>query len=221
MKIIFLGAPGSGKGTQSEKLNKDCGYQVITTSNLLREYAQSDTGVGRQIKEIMEAGNLVNAELVWRVMSAKIDELSHSGEGIILDGYPRSIEQLNFLNAGQYDYDHLVYFEISTNILVDRVGGRRVHMPSGRVYHVEYAPPRVEGKDDITGESLVHRKDDQPEVVKKRMQTYKESTLPIIDVVQGQIAKGQGRVKRVSVINADQSIDKVTIDIERLLQVVS
>ncbi len=219
MKIIFLGAPGSGKGTQSEKLNKDFGYQVITASNLLREYAQSGTEIGKQIKEIMEAGNLVDAALVWRVMSAKIDELSQSGEGIILDGYPRSIEQLNFLNAGQYDYDHLVYFEISTDILVNRVGGRRVHMPSGRVYHVEYAPPKVAGRDDVTGELLVHRKDDQPEVVKKRMQTYKESTLPIIDVVRAQIAKGQGRVKRVSVINADQAIDKVTIDIERLLQV--
>ena len=177
------------------------------------------TEIGKQIKEIMEAGNLVDAALVWRVMSAKIDELSQSGEGIILDGYPRSIEQLNFLNAGQYDYDHLVYFEISIDILVDRVGGRRVHMPSGRVYHVEYAPPKVADRDDVTGELLVHRKDDQPEVVKKRMQTYKESTLPIIDVVQAQIAKGQGRVKRVSVINADQAIDKVTVDIERLFQV--
>ena len=219
MKIIFLGAPGSGKGTQSEKLNKDFGYQVITASSLLREYAQLGTKIGTQIKEIMESGNLVNADLVWQVMSAKIEELSQSGKGIVLDGYPRSIEQLNFLNAGQYDYDHLVYFEISTEILVDRVGGRRVHMPSGRVYHVDYAPPRVAGRDDVTGELLVHRKDDQPEVVKKRMQTYKESTLPIIDIVQAQIAKGQGRVKRISVINADQAIDKVTIDIERLLQV--
>ena len=219
MKIIFLGAPGSGKGTQSEKLNKDFGYQVITASNLLREYAQSGSEIGKQIKEIMGSGNLVDAKLVWQVMSAKIEELSQSGKGIVLDGYPRSIEQLNFLNAGQYDYDHLVYFEISTEILVDRVGGRRVHMPSGRVYHVDYAPPRVAGRDDVTGELLVHRKDDQPEVVKKRMQTYKESTLPIIDIVQAQIAKGQGRVKRISVINADQAIDKVTIDIERLLQV--
>ena len=219
MKIILLGAPGSGKGTQSEKLNKDCGYQVITASNLLREYAQSGTNIGKQIKEIMEAGNLVDAALVWQVMSTKIDELSQSGESIVLDGYPRSIEQLNFLNEGQYDYDHLVYFEISTDILVNRVGGRRVHLPSGRVYHVEYAPPKVPGRDDVTGELLVHRKDDQPEVVKKRMQTYKESTLPIIDVVRAQIAKGQGRVKQVSVINADQAIDKVTIDIERLLQV--
>lgn len=219
MKIIFLGAPGSGKGTQSEKLNKDFGYQVITASSLLREYAQLGTKIGTQIKEIMESGNLVNADLVWQVMSAKIEELSQSGKGIVLDGYPRSIEQLNFLNAGQYDYDHLVYFEISTEILVDRVGGRRVHMPSGRVYHVDYAPPRVAGRDDVTGELLVHRKDDQPEVVKKRMQTYRESTLPIIDIVQAQIAKGQGRVKRISVINADQAIDKVTIDIERLLQV--
>ncbi|MEC8882372.1 MAG: nucleoside monophosphate kinase [Pseudomonadota bacterium] len=218
MKIIFLGAPGSGKGTQSEKLNKDFGYQVITASNLLREYAQSGSEIGKQIKEIMGSGNLVDAKLVWQVMSAKIDELSQSGESIILDGYPRSIEQLNFLNADQYDYDHLVYFEISTDVLVDRVGGRRVHMPSGRVYHVDYAPPKVADRDDVTGELLVHRKDDQPEVVKKRMQTYKESTLPIIDVVQTQIAKGQGRVKKVSVINADQAIDKVTIDIERLFK---
>ena len=112
MKIIFLGAPGSGKGTQSEKLNKDFGYQVITASSLLREYAQLGTKIGTQIKEIMESGNLVNADLVWQVMSAKIEELSQSGKGIVLDGYPRSIEQLNFLNAGQYDYDHLVYFEL-------------------------------------------------------------------------------------------------------------
>ena len=212
-----MGAPGSGKGTQSENLRKKRGFEVITASSLLREYAASETDEGKQIKALMAQGNLVSASLVWQVMTQRIEQLSQKGSDIILDGYPRSIEQLNFLNDGGYDYDHLVYFQISTEVVVDRVGGRRVHEPSGRVYHVKYAPPKIAGKDDITGEDLMHRKDDQPEVVKRRMQTYKEVTLPIIDIVKDKIAKGQGRIKKISVINADQSIDKVTTDLDHLL----
>lgn len=217
MKLIFLGAPGSGKGTQGEKLAERHGFQVITASDLLRRYAQSDTSIGGEVKKLMDAGSLVDAALVWQVMSQEIARLTAAKKNIILDGFPRSLSQLELLNSDSHDYDCLIYFDISPEVVIKRVSGRRVHVPSGRVYNIDYAPPKVAGKDDVTGEPLVHRKDDQPDVVKKRIETYKQSTLPILDVVKKQIKEGTGRIKRIAVVNADQSIERVMVDIEQLL----
>ena len=217
MRIIFLGAPGSGKGTQGEKLHKELNYQVLTTSNILRAHLQSDGPLGKKIQEDMQAGKLVSDDLVWQVMSAAIVENEKSGKGLVLDGYPRSLAQLDFLNQGSFEYNYMVYFKVDESIVVDRVCGRRVHMSSGRVYHIKYAPPKVEGKDDVTGEPLVHRKDDQEDVVKTRLLTYQEKTMPILDRVQQDIDQQRGKVMALVTIDASQEIHVITEQIKRLI----
>jgi adenylate kinase len=210
MKIILLGAPGSGKGTQAQKLHELLNYEVITASSVLRAYQKSGCELGKRIRSDMDAGILVSDDIVWQVIKKDISEQSAKHQKILIDGFPRSLNQLDMLNQGDHDYDGLIYLNVHMDVVVDRVCGRRVHMPSGRVYHVNYAPPKVADRDDITGEPLVHRADDTEAVVKKRLVTYHDKTLPIVHAVKQQIAAGKGRIKQLIDIDANQSIADVT-----------
>jgi len=210
MKIILLGAPGSGKGTQGQKLSELRGFHVITASSLLREASKGSDALGQKIRSLMDAGKLVTDEVVWELTAQEVDRVLPENNQILLDGFPRSMEQLAMLNTGKHDYDHLVYLNIDPEVVIERICGRRVHLPSGRVYHINYAPPKVAGKDDVTGEDLVHRPDDQREVVEQRLITYAEKTLPIVSKVRQQISQGEGRIKNVIVVDANQPIPSVT-----------
>lgn len=217
MRVLFLGAPGSGKGTQAEKLKESKGFTVLTASSLLRSQLKSGDSLGQQIQARMEQGALVSDEVVWAVVQQAAQHCIEQGQSYILDGYPRSAIQLEYIQKSAINYDYLVYFEVSDAVVIERVCGRRVHPGSGRTYHTKYAPARVADKDDITGEPLVHRKDDQIEVVKQRLQTYQEKTLPIVASVQDDIEAGRGRIRHVLRLDANQPIALVTQALEAVL----
>ena len=210
MNILFLGAPGSGKGTQGERLATQHAFTLLTASQLLRDTLQSGNALSAQIQADMDAGKLVSDDMVWQVMSVSLRDCQAQQQSCILDGYPRSLGQLAFLQQSDYRYDYLVHFTVSDAVVTQRICGRRVHLPSGRVYHVDFAPPKTPGLDDITGEPLVHRADDQLEVVQARLATYKEKTLPILEAVQTAIDAGQSQIQSMITIDADQPIDVVT-----------
>lgn len=217
MKLLLIGAPGSGKGTQAERLMQNHGYQVLTVSTLLRQQLDKQGKLGETIRQTMDAGLLVSDNIVWQVITDGISA-QDSKQGIVLDGYPRSLSQLEQLTNSTETFDAMFYFQVTEDVVVARISGRRVHLPSGRVYHVDFAPPKVAGLDDVTGEPLVHRDDDKPDVVRKRMLTFTEKTQPIMDQVKADIAAGRGVIKRLITLNADQSIDNVTKDIDKCLK---
>jgi adenylate kinase len=190
MKIILLGAPGSGKGTQAQKLHELLNYEVITASSVLRAYQKSGCELGKRIRSDMDAGILVSDDIVWQVIKKDISEQSAKHQKILIDGFPRSLNQLDMLNQGDHDYDGLIYLNVHMDVVV--------------------APPKVADRDDITGEPLVHRADDTEAVVKKRLVTYHDKTLPIVHAVKQQIAAGKGRIKQLIDIDANQSIADVT-----------
>ena len=217
MRVLFLGAPGSGKGTQAEKLHKALGFTILTTSNLLRAQLADGSVLGAQIQAKMEAGSLVPDALVWQVVKQASQQCINQQKKYILDGYPRSMVQLDYIQSSTVIYDYLVYFEVSDAVVIERICGRRVHPSSGRVYHVQHAPENIAGQDDITGEPLVHRKDDQLAVVRRRLVTYREKTLPVVQAVQADIAAGRGRINKILTINADQPITVVTKALQAVL----
>eukprot|EP00922_Rhytidocystis_sp_ex-Travisia-forbesii_P057319 GHVS01084917.1.p1 GENE.GHVS01084917.1~~GHVS01084917.1.p1 ORF type:complete len:268 (+),score=40.42 GHVS01084917.1:484-1287(+) len=183
-RLVFVGAPGSGKGTQSSTLEREYCLCHISTGDMLREAVKEQTKYGRMAKSRMDAGQLVDDEIVLPLLEEKLAS-PECRRGFILDGFPRNINQADSLQTmlarhGQ-ELDGVVYFDIDEEELKRRVCGRRVHVPSGRLYHTQFKPPRTPGIDDVTGESLVHRKDDNEETLRHRMKSFRSETMPLID----------------------------------------
>jgi adenylate kinase len=182
--IILLGPPGSGKGTQSGKILNDFCYCQLSTGDLLREHVAKKTPQGLKAKEAMDKGQLVSDEIVNSILVSAIRSPQCS-RGIIFDGYPRNSEQAEaldtLLNNEGKKIDKVIELKINEEELYDRIEGRRVHLPSGRVYNINTNPPKVEGRDDVTGEPLIHRDDDKREVMKSRIDVYNKKTAPVID----------------------------------------
>ena len=183
MRLIFLGAPGSGKGTQAQKLVKDLKIVQLSTGDMLRAAVAARTEIGLQVKAVMEMGQLVADEImtgIFRERMAKPD----CANGYVLDGFPRTVIQAEkldeLLEERDEQIDVVIYLVVDNDLLVRRITGRRVHLPSGRVYHVEFNPPKVPGIDDLTGEKLTHRKDDTEETVNDRLSVYRIQTEPLI-----------------------------------------
>lgn len=219
MKLLFVGAPGSGKGTQAGYLAEACGYHVLTASTLLRQQVESESELGKTISQMMKGGLLVSDDIVWQVIATAIAaDVGHAG--IVLDGFPRTLAQLERLTASDMAFDVMFYFQVTEDVVVNRISGRRVHLPSGRVYHVDYAPPKIAGIDDVTGEPLVHRDDDKADVVRRRMLTFTEKTAPIINQVKADIACGRGVIKQLITLDADQPIDEVKKMLQKELGIV-
>jgi len=189
LRVVFIGPPGSGKGTQAMYIKKD--YQVchLSTGDLLREAVDKGTDVGKQAKAIMEAGGLVSDEIMVKIIK---DNLATPAckKGFILDGFPRTVTQAqkldNMLHDQQQKLDHSLQFSIDDSLLVKRVTGRLIHAPSGRVYNEEFSPPKKPMTDDVTGEPLIHRSDDNPETLKKRLEAFHKSTAPVVDYYKKQ-----------------------------------
>lgn len=179
MRIILLGAPGAGKGTQAQFLMKTFGIPQISTGDMLRAAIKAGTELGQQAKAVMDAGKLVSDDIMIGLVKERIAQ-PDCQNGFLLDGFPRTIPQADAMQEAGIDVDVVLEFAVPDDVIVARMGGRRVHPESGRVYHVEHNPPKQAGKDDITGEDLIVRDDDKEETVRKRLAIYHEQTEPLV-----------------------------------------
>ena len=196
MRIILLGAPGAGKGTQAHFIMEKYGIPQISTGDMLRAAVKAGTELGMQAKAIMDAGKLVTDELVIALVKERIAQ-DDCKAGFLLDGFPRTIPQADAMKDAGISVDYVLEFAVPDEIIVDRIVGRRVHAPSGRVYHVTYNPPKQEGVDDVTGEELTIRKDDQEETVRKRLVEYHQMTAPLIAYYSKEAAEGRTRYQKI------------------------
>ncbi|MBE0494549.1 MAG: adenylate kinase [Thiomicrospira sp.] len=188
MKLILLGAPGAGKGTQAQFLTKQYDIPQISTGDMLRAAIKAGTEMGKLAKSFMDEGKLVTDEVIIGLVKERIAQLD-CAQGFLLDGFPRTVPQADALAEAGVGIDAVVEIDVPDQVIVERMSGRRAHLASGRTYHIVYNPPKVEGKDDETGEELVQRDDDKPEVVKDRLAVYHKQTAPLVDYYQNVAAK--------------------------------
>lgn len=180
MRVILLGAPGAGKGTQAQFITEKYDVPQISTGDMLRAAVKAGTPLGLKVKEVMSSGGLVSDETIIQLIEERIKE-DDCANGFLFDGFPRTIPQAEALKKQGIVIDAVVEIAVDDEEIVSRLSGRRVHEASGRVYHVTYNPPATEGKDDITGDVLVQREDDKEETVRKRLDVYHSQTAPLIE----------------------------------------
>ena len=212
MKILLLGPPGGGKGTQAKFLIDKLGIPQISTGDMLREHVKNETNLGLEAKEYMNSGQLVPDKVILGMMKVRLNE-EDCKNGYILDGFPRTIPQAEgldslFLELNQ-SLDFVIVIEVNDDTIVNRMAGRRVHLASGRVYHIQYNPPKVENRDDETGEELIIRPDDEESTVRKRLEVYHSETSPLINYYELQ--------NLVYKINGERDIDVVSNSINNII----
>jgi adenylate kinase len=203
MRLILLGAPGAGKGTQAQYITEKYGIPQISTGDMLRAAVKAETELGLQAKEVMDSGGLVSDDIIIGLVKERITE-ADCENGFLFDGFPRTIPQAQAMVEEGVEIDHVVEIAVADEEIVARLSGRRVHPGSGRVYHVRYNPPKQEGVDDETGEALVQRDDDQEDTVRKRLEVYHSQTSPLIDFYQnmtGDPAPAYHRVEGVGSVD--------------------
>ena len=180
MRIILLGSPGSGKGTQAQFITEKYRIPQISTGDMLRAAVRAGTPLGMMAKQVMDSGGLVSDDIILSLIKERIKQ-DDCVNGFLLDGFPRTIAQAEGLVAMEVAIDTVIEIVVDDEQIVKRMAGRRVHLQSGRTYHVEYNPPKTEGIDDMTGEALIQRDDDKEETVRKRLSVYHEQTKPLVD----------------------------------------
>ena len=180
MRLILLGGPGAGKGTQAQFLAEHFGIPQISTGDMLRAAAKAGTPLGREAKKVMDAGRLVSDDVIMGLIKERLQE-PDCRNGYLFDGFPRTIAQAEAMRAEGIRVDYVVEIAVPDDEIIKRMSGRRVHPASGRTYHVIFNPPREEGKDDVTGEPLIQRDDDKEKTVRRRLEVYHEQTAPLID----------------------------------------
>ena len=178
MKLILLGAPGAGKGTQAATICEKYGIPQISTGDMLRAAVKAGTPLGLQAKDVMASGGLVSDDLIIALVKERI-AAADCANGFLFDGFPRTIAQAQALRDAGVSIDYVLEFEVPFEDIVERMSGRRSHPASGRTYHIKFNPPKVEGKDDVTGEPLVQRDDDKEETVRRRLEVYQQQTQPL------------------------------------------
>ena len=204
MRVILLGAPGAGKGTQAQFIMEHFGIPQISTGDMLRAAVKEGSELGRQAKEIMASGQLVSDDIIIALVKERIAR-DDCRKGFLFDGFPRTIPQAEAMKRADVKIDHVVEIDVPDDVIIGRLTGRRVHPASGRVYHVEFNPPRVAGRDDVTGEELVHREDDREETVRQRLGVYHDQTAQLIGYYQREQASGT-RYHRIPGVGAVEEI---------------
>ncbi|ASK78526.1 adenylate kinase [Paraphotobacterium marinum] len=213
MKIILLGAPGAGKGTQAQFIMKKLNIPQISTGDMLRAAIKEKTELGIKAQTVIDRGELVSDDIILGLVQERISK-PDCKNGFLLDGFPRTLAQANGLKEIKIDIDFVFDFDISDNEILKRMTGRRVHLDSGRTYHIIYNPPRVEGLDDLTGEPLVIRNDDQEETVKKRLKVYHDQTAPLKEYYNRESQKSD---LKYCVFDATKSVEVLNQEIEKVL----
>jgi adenylate kinase len=188
MRLILLGAPGAGKGTQANYIKEKFGIPQISTGDMLRAAVKAGTPLGVAAKKVMDAGGLVSDDIIIGLVKERIKE-ADCANGFLFDGFPRTIPQAEAMKAAGVAIDYVLEIDVDDSEIIKRMSGRRVHLASGRTYHVVFNPPKVAGKDDATGEDLIQREDDQEETVKKRLEVYHSQTKPLVDYYSGWAAR--------------------------------
>jgi len=208
MKLILLGGPGAGKGTQAAFITAKYGIPQISTGDMLRAAVKAGTPMGLAAKKVMDAGGLVSDDIILGLIAERLKQ-PDCAKGFLFDGFPRTIPQAEALRSQGVELDYVVEIDVSDEEIIRRMSGRRVHPASGRTYHVVFNPPKVDGKDDVTGEALIQRDDDREETVKKRLSVYHSQTQPLVDFYSKWSAsgdKGAPKYRRVSGIGSLDSI---------------
>lgn len=200
MRLILLGAPGAGKGTQANFIKEKFGIPQISTGDMLRAAVKAGTPLGLEAKSIMDAGGLVRDDIIIGLVKERIAE-ADCAKGFLFDGFPRTIPQAEAMKEAGVDIDYVVEIDVPDAAIIERMAGRRVHVASGRTYHIKFNPPKVEGKDDETGEELIQRADDAAETVKKRLDVYHEQTEVLVGYYGKLAASGDAKAPQYVKIN--------------------
>jgi adenylate kinase len=208
MRLILLGGPGAGKGTQANYIKENYRIPQISTGDMLRAAVKAGTDLGLKAKEYMDSGGLVPDDVIIGLVKERIKE-ADCEKGFLFDGFPRTIPQADAMKAAGVPIDAVVDIDVPDQEIIKRMSGRRVHLASGRTYHVVFNPPREEGKDDVTGEPLIQREDDKEETVRKRLEVYHNQTEPLIDYYKGWQSSGEAAAPHYIRIAGVGKVDEI------------
>ncbi|WKB52841.1 adenylate kinase [Eleftheria terrae] len=209
MRLILLGAPGAGKGTQAAYICQKFGIPQISTGDMLRAAVKAGTPLGVEAKKVMDAGGLVSDDIIIGLVKERIAQ-PDCARGFLFDGFPRTIPQADAMKAAGVKLDYVLEIDVPHAAIVERMSGRRVHVASGRTYHVKFNPPKVEGKDDVTGEDLIQREDDKEATVLKRLDVYESQTRPLVDYYSQWAASGAPDAPQYRKISGTGSVEEIT-----------
>jgi len=209
MRLILLGAPGAGKGTQATFICQRFGIPQISTGDMLRAAVKAGTPLGVEAKKVMDSGGLVSDDIIIGLVKERLAQ-PDCAQGFLFDGFPRTIPQADAMKAAGVKLDLVLEIDVPDEAIVERMSGRRSHQPSGRTYHIKFNPPETEGKDDVTGEPLIQRDDDKEETVKKRLQVYQQQTRPLVDYYGQWAATGDAGAPRYARIRGTGTVEEIT-----------
>lgn len=209
MRLILLGPPGAGKGTQANFIKNKYNIPQISTGDMLRAAVKAGSELGLKVKSIMESGGLVSDDIIINLVKERLTE-DDCKNGYLFDGFPRTIPQAEALKEAGVDLDYIIEIDVPQDEIIDRMSGRRVHPASGRSYHIKFNPPKVAGKDDETGEDLIQRDDDKEETVRKRLQVYEDQTRPLVDYYSKWAESGDPKAPKYIKINGVGDVDSIS-----------
>ncbi len=217
MRLILLGAPGAGKGTQAAFICRKYGIPQISTGDMLRAAVKAGTALGLAAKKIMDSGALVSDDIIIGLVKERLTQ-TDCANGFLFDGFPRTIPQADAMKAAGVKLDYVLEIDVPFEAIVERMSGRRSHPASGRTYHIKFNPPKVEGRDDVTGEPLVQRDDDKEETVKNRLRVYAEQTRPLVAYYANWAKADPAAAPKYRCVNGTGSVEAIT---ERVMQALS
>jgi adenylate kinase len=209
MRLILLGAPGAGKGTQATFICRQFGIPQISTGDMLRAAVKAGTPLGLAAKKVMDTGALVSDEIIIGLVKERIAQ-PDCANGFLFDGFPRTIPQADAMKAAGVKLDVVLEIDVPDEAIIERMSGRRSHSPSGRTYHVKFNPPKVPGRDDVTGEELTQREDDKEDTVRKRLAVYQSQTRPLVAYYSDWAASGDPAAPKYCKINGTGTVDEIT-----------
>ena len=208
MRLILLGPPGAGKGTQATFIKEACGIPQISTGDMLRAAVKAGTPLGLAAKKVMDSGALVSDDIIIALVKDRLKEPDCT-KGYLFDGFPRTLPQAEAMKEAGVPIEYVLEIDVPDEEIITRMSGRRVHVASGRTYHVKFNPPKVDLKDDVTGEDLIQREDDKEETVKKRLEVYKAQTRPLVEYYSRWAATGDARAPKYRKVSGVGSVDEI------------